>query len=235
MSKKHAIVVIGNSIYANDVPWCDAFKIKYAEAHKVNPDNVNLSNVLFEGCSMDFVSRVLLTETINVSPTLVLIAICPQYRTEFISEELSDPLCKKSIPFNEKMLELLNSKDESVERTRETFACSTDDAETIVEAAEGFYGMMTPDQALYKHLSNILLLQNYYRSINVPCLFLEHRDGLDWDNLQNVSSAVGLSQFAQAADQNLIVQLPEFGQKPSPESHEMFADWVFEIYRSKCG
>lgn len=160
--------------------WCHQFKCLYAKHKGVDPSEVNLLNFSQIGASMDYITRVVVSQCQRIKPDLVLGALSPSSRTEYFTDEEEMYFTNRAVTFNPSMYNLLSHHDENEFFQQRTASLSEEDHEELLTAVEGFYSYYTERIGLINRLKNILLFQQFCDANAIPhVLWTLHRFGLE--------------------------------------------------------
>ncbi len=160
--------------------WWHQFKYHYARHKGVDPSEVNLLNFSQMGASMDYITRVLVSQCQRVKPDLVLCVLSPSSRTEYFTDERERYFFDKSVIFTPNMYNLLKHHDEHEYFQQRSASLNADDRDELLTAVEGFYTCYTDRTGLINRLKNILLLQQYCTAHAIPhILWSLHRSCLE--------------------------------------------------------
>ena len=171
--------------------WWYHFKQLYAQHKGVDVSEVNVLNFSMIGASMDYIARVIVSQCQRIKPDLVIGALSPSSRTEYITDEADRYFTGKAVTFNPSMYNLLMHHDENEFFQQRTSCLSADDHEELLGAVEGFYTYYTSKVGLINRLKNIMLVQQFCNANKIPHVFWAlHRFGLEKESIGQLPLSV---------------------------------------------
>lgn len=215
------------------------FKVQYCDHLGLGEHDVNLLNFAVPGASNDYIVRTLLTQCRRSRPDLVVAIFSHADRAEHIDEEALGekvwtvaPWCIHEMPKE------LTGPDASLEpHATEMIQV----IETVKQAAIGYCTYATESNSAANFLRNVLLLQLYCETHNIPYVF--HRmEPLPFSCLDH---HFALADMALLIDKTHFIEnerLEQYycdraadGGHPGPESNSNIASSLFRLYKQLYG
>lgn len=231
-----------------EVTAAHQFKLRYAEAHGLPPEQVNLLNFSMGSASNDYIARTVVSQMMRVKPDLVVVEFTHLTRAEYVNTAELGPHVYAIGPwytFRDKWDEQLRTAQKV-----DVEGVDGDDAlDLLIEAGMGYYTYYTDDLAALTFLRNALLVQLTCEKLGVPYIAALADYTQFWRAIEGfaagpLAAALDRSVFIQPAEMRPDMPEAEFWARMQADRgadgihfggwyHGFIADRFFDVYRRR--
>jgi hypothetical protein len=201
--------------------WPFLFKERLAKQHGLPASSVNLMNFSEGGASNDYITRILITQSARVRPDMMVAAFTNMRRFELIDETVAFPFGSWGM-------------DVYLEKYSQTGHAH------MAKNGEFVFLGTDENQEKLRMIKNVLLLQYFCRSRDIPFIFL-FMESLVRNDLPSALSIPTTQPLYEEIDLDLLVPI-ERAMKvdlaadeihPGPRSQELMAEAAWKTYRAR--
>ena len=187
LADHHIVICGGNESYipafSGVDTWWDIFASRYAFINNIERSRINVLNFSQPEGSMEYVVRTLVSQTQILQPSIVILSLCPLANSEYISRSTSNETIEFALCLGELVKDNVKSAPFNHSNTLADHSIDTEQWHTILDSAAGYFAHYSTTQALRGYAKNLILLDNYFQQLGVPCLYWSAENSFPTDEL----------------------------------------------------